>query len=80
TAVEGGRDYGSLTSDYFVPSGYEIITIGGTGGSENYRTVELDNYYLSPNGDGVNETLEIEAAREMPGNNLQIYNRYGQLV
>ena len=80
TAVEGGRDYGSLTSDYFVPSEYEIITIGGTGESENYRTVELDNYYLSPNGDGVNETLEIEAAREMPGNNLQIYNRYGQLV
>ncbi|WP_255443998.1 gliding motility-associated C-terminal domain-containing protein [Robiginitalea sp. SC105] len=80
THVEGGRDYGSLTSDYFVPSQYGAITFGGTYESGSYRTVELDNYYLSPNGDGVNETLEIEAARESPRNNLQVYNRYGALV
>lgn len=41
---------------------------------------KLDNYYLSPNGDGLNETLELEAAADYPNNSIQIYNRYGQLV
>ncbi len=81
TRVEGGRDYGSLTSDYFVPSQYEVITFGGNASiSEAYTTVDLDNYYLSPNGDGHNETLEIDRTAEAPNNNLQIYNRYGLLV
>ena len=80
THFEGGRDYGTLTSDYFVPGQYEIITFGGNTESESFEVVELDNYYLSPNGDGRNETLEIPAAREYPDNAIQIYNRYGQLV
>ncbi len=81
TQVEGGRDYGSITSDTFLPDDYEIITIGGTDTvSENYQTVELDNYYLSPNGDGVNETLQIDAVARDPNNSIQIYNRHGQLV
>ena len=80
THFEGGRDYGTLTSDYFVPGQYEIITFGGSTDSESFQVVELDNYYLSPNGDGRNETLEIPAAQEYPDNAIQIYNRYGQLV
>jgi len=80
THFEGGRDYGTLTSDYFVPARYEVITFGGSTASEAFEVVELDNYYLSPNGDGRNETLEIEAAREHTDNAIQIYNRYGQLV
>lgn len=81
TRVEGGRDYGSLTSDVFIPSRYEVITFGGTSSiSDSYRTIDLDNYYLSPNGDGHNETLVIDRTAEAPNNNLQIYNRYGLLV
>ncbi|WP_088340695.1 gliding motility-associated C-terminal domain-containing protein [Robiginitalea sediminis] len=81
TDVRGGRDYGSITSGTFIPDQYEIITLGGTDlQSQGYRTVELDNYYLSPNGDGLNETLELEAAADSPNNSIQIYNRYGQLV
>lgn len=80
THVDGGRDYGTLTSDTFVPSRYEIITFGGSTESESFQVVELANYYLSPNGDGRNETLEIPAAQEYTDNTIQIYNRYGQLV
>ncbi|MDG1570797.1 gliding motility-associated C-terminal domain-containing protein [Robiginitalea sp. M366] len=81
TDVQGGRDYGTITSDTFLPDRYEIITLGGTDGSgAQYRTVDLNNYYLSPNGDGKNETLELEATREAPNNTIEIYNRYGQLV
>lgn len=81
TEVNGGRDYGSITSDTFLPDDYEILTIGGTDTvSENYETIELENYYLSPNGDGVNETLAIDAVERDPNNSIQIYNRHGQLV
>lgn len=81
TEVQGGRDYGSITSDTFLPDEYEIITLGGTDAvSETYDTVELDNYYLSPNGDGINEFLEIEGVEADPNNSIQIYNRNGQLV
>lgn len=80
THVDGGRDYGTLTSDTFVPGQYEIITFGGSTESESFQVVELANYYLSPNGDGRNETLEIEAARQYTDNAIQVYNRYGQLV
>ncbi len=80
TNVDGGRDYGTLTSDTFVPSRYEIITFGGSTATESFQVVELANYYLSPNGDGRNETLEIPAAQQYTDNAIQIYNRYGQLV
>ncbi|HSR59163.1 MAG TPA: gliding motility-associated C-terminal domain-containing protein [Robiginitalea sp.] len=78
--VEGGRDYGTLTSEFFVPSRYEVITFGGSTETESFQVVQLDNYYLSPNGDGRNETLEIPAARQYTDNAIQIYNRHGQLV
>lgn len=80
TQVDGGRDYGTLTSDTFIPGQYEIITFGGSTETDAFQVVELDNYYLSPNGDGRNETLEIPAAKEYADNTIQIYNRYGQLV
>ncbi|WP_445382800.1 gliding motility-associated C-terminal domain-containing protein [Robiginitalea sp. IMCC43444] len=81
TEVSGGRDYGTITSDYFVADEYEILTIGGNDDTlAQYKTFELDNYYLSPNGDGNNETLVIEPVLDAPNNTLQIYNRYGLLV
>ena len=81
TEVTGGRDYGTITSDYFVADEYEILTIGGNDDAlATYKTFDLDNYYLSPNGDGQNETLVIEPVMEAPNNTLQIYNRYGLLV
>ena len=81
TAVEGGRDYGSVTSDLIVPNEYEIITLGGNDDAlQTFDTIELDNYYMTPNGDGRNDILELDGITQSPNNSLQIFNRYGVLV
>ncbi|WP_243835526.1 gliding motility-associated C-terminal domain-containing protein [Maribacter spongiicola] len=81
TNVEGNFAYGSVTSKEFIPSDYEIITIGGNSDIlETLDNITLDNYYMTPNGDGINDFLEIEGIENSPNNALQIYNRYGRLV
>ncbi len=81
TAVEGGMAYGSVTSDLFLPSDYEILTLGGNDDRlETYDTVELDNYFMTPNGDGTNDILELEGIAQSPNNLLEIFDRYGVLV
>jgi gliding motility-associated-like protein len=35
---------------------------------------------FSPNGDGVNDTWNIEALNTFPGAEVKVYNRYGQVV
>ena len=81
TDVTGGMAYGTVTSAEFVPDDYEIITIGGNDDIlETYETLELDNYYMTPNGDGQNDVLTIDGIEVSPNNSLQIFNRYGVLV
>ncbi|WP_405395693.1 gliding motility-associated C-terminal domain-containing protein [Maribacter sp. Asnod2-G09] len=81
TNVDGNFAYGSVTSEEFIPSDYEIITIGGNADIiETLDNITLDNYYMTPNGDGINDFLEIEGIENSPNNTLQIYNRYGRLV
>ncbi|NER09290.1 gliding motility-associated C-terminal domain-containing protein [Muriicola jejuensis] len=81
SAVEGGMAYGSVTSEEFVPSDYEILTLGGNDDRlETYDTVDLDNYFMTPNGDGTNDMLELEGIAESPNNLLEIFDRYGVLV
>lgn len=81
TGVEGNRAYGSITSETFVPNEYEIITIGGNQDDlQTYHTLELDNYYLTPNGDGRNDLLRLDGIERSPNNTLQIFNRYGIMV
>jgi gliding motility-associated-like protein len=81
TSVEGAMIYGSVTSEVFVPNEYEIITLGGNDDKmENFTTIELDNYFLTPNGDGQNDFLELEGLEESPNNSIQIFNRYGVMV
>lgn len=81
TAVEGGRDYGSVTSELIVPNDYEIFTLGGNDDAlETFDTIELDNYFMTPNGDGQNDILELDGITQSPNNNLQIFNRYGVMV
>lgn len=77
----GTTEQGTVQSDYFVPNDFEVLTLGGLGLPENgYEILTLENYYLSPNGDGINEYLVIEAATEYPSNAIKIYNRDGLLV
>ncbi|MGB5818288.1 MAG: gliding motility-associated C-terminal domain-containing protein [Saonia sp.] len=81
TGVEGGLTSGAILSDTFVPDEYEIITLGGNNDIlETLNTIELDNYFLTPNGDGQNDFLIIEGLENSPNNTLQIFNRYGALV
>ena len=81
TAVEGGRDYGSVTSELIVPNDYEIFTLGGNDDAlETFETIELDNYFMTPNGDGQNDVLELDGITQSPNNSLQIFNRYGVMV
>ncbi|MEY8019619.1 gliding motility-associated C-terminal domain-containing protein [Muriicola sp. SD30] len=79
--VEGGMAYGSVTSEVFVPSDYEILTIGGNDDRlETYATIDLDNYFMTPNGDGANDILILDGIENSPNNVLEIFNRYGVLV
>lgn len=81
SAVEGGMAYGSVTSEVFVPSDYEILTIGGNDDRlETYSTIDLDNYFMTPNGDGANDLLVLDGIENSPNNVLEIFNRYGVLV
>ncbi|WP_411030348.1 gliding motility-associated C-terminal domain-containing protein [Spongiimicrobium sp. 3-5] len=81
TNVEGGLTNGAVTSDLFVPNDYEILTIGGNDEVlETLNTIELDNYFLTPNGDGNNDYLVIDGIEKSPSNNLQIFDRYGIMV
>ena len=79
--VNGNLNAGSITSDTFVPNDYAIITLGGTDDPlDPFTVLELDNYFLTPNGDGINDVLRIDGIENAPNNLLNIYNRYGILV
>ena len=81
TDVKGGMAYGSITSEAFIPDEYEIITIGGNNDKlQTFATIELDNYFLTPNGDGKNDFLVFDGIENSASNELQIFNRYGVLV
>ncbi len=79
--VAGDLISGSITSNDFFPNDYEMITLGGNNDLyETFSTLELANYYISPNGDGKNEFLVIEGLDLSPNNSIQIFNRYGVMV
>lgn len=81
SSVSGNLQNGGITSDTFIPNDYEIITLGGTDDLlEPFAVLELDNYFLTPNNDGVNDFLLIDGIENVPNNLLNIYNRYGILV
>lgn len=81
TNVEGGLVKGSVTSEPFIPDDYEIVTLGGNADMvEQFDTIELDNYFMTPNGDGKNDYLVLDGLEKSPNNSIQIFNRYGVLV
>lgn len=78
TAVSGDALNGSITSISFIPDDYEIITIGSLLVPQDRLTIP--NFYLSPNGDGINDALVIEELALSSQNELKIYDRNGLLV
>jgi gliding motility-associated-like protein len=81
TGTEGNLASGTVRSDFFNPGEYEILTLGGlSDATVSYTVLELDNYYLSPNGDGKNERLTIAGVEDAPNNTLEIFTEDGALV
>ena len=77
-STAGDLNNGFAISEPFVPDAFEVLTFGSLAEPEELLT--LDNFFLSPNGDGVNDVLIIEELVDSPNNNLQIYDRRGLKV
>lgn len=83
TAISGDITQGFVTSETFVPSDFAAITFGTVPLPTDTFAVNnptLGNYFLSPNGDGINDFLVIDNMSESPNNSLRIFNRFGQKV
>lgn len=83
SAVIGNLEQGFITSEAFLPSDYDILTFGVS--QIPFEPLEeevltLDNYFVSPNGDGINDRLIIPELAASPNNLLAIYDRYGLKV
>jgi len=75
----GDLSQGFVTSATFIPDDYEIITFADNMGEAN-DLISTGNYIVTPNGDGVNDALEIEEISLSPNNSIQIFDRYGLKV
>lgn len=82
--IVGTLSSGFLSSNEMIPKNYEMITLGILEEAAIAPTKpEIENqynYYLSANGDGINDYLHIEGLEHYPDNEVKIYNRYGRLV
>ncbi|MFD0799221.1 gliding motility-associated C-terminal domain-containing protein [Maribacter chungangensis] len=83
SSVVGDLEEGFLTSLPFVPNDYDIIGLGVSKIPFEplaKEVLSLDNYFVSPNGDGINDFLFIPELEESPNNLVRIYDRYGLKV
>ena len=77
-SVVGDLSQGFLISDNFVPDDYALITFASEATAKELLT--LDNYLVTPNGDGVNDALYIEELELSEDDTIRIFNRQGQKV
>lgn len=72
---------GSVTSSFFTPDEYEVITFGGLNKSilPANDGIEVLNA-ISADGNNDNPYFRIIGINEFPNNNLKIYNRWGVVV
>ena len=79
----GTLNEGFVTTESFIPDDYEAITLGSSKSPfEPFArdVLFIDNFYVSVNGDGINDNFYIEELEEFNSNFLQIYDRYGLKV
>lgn len=77
-SIVGDLNQGFLISNDFVPSDYAVITFATEGTAKEILT--LDNYLVTPNGDGVNDFLFITELELSQDDMLRIFNRNGLKV
>lgn len=77
-ASVGDMAQGFAVSDSFIPDNYAALTFGTSAAPRDY--LDLDNYLVTPNGDGINDVLEIPELAQSPNNHMQIYDRNGSKV
>ncbi|MGB6151241.1 MAG: gliding motility-associated C-terminal domain-containing protein [Pricia sp.] len=77
-ASVGDADQGFAVSGNFIPDDYAAITFGAAG--EPREFLDLDDYLVTPNGDGINDVLEITELAQSPNNHMKIYDRNGAKV
>ncbi len=70
---------GFVSSQSFVPDDYEVLTLASSFGDPQ-EIITVDNYIVTPNGDGNNDSLIIPELELSPNNTLQIFDRYGLKV
>jgi hypothetical protein len=83
TGFAGTLEQGFVTSNTFVPNEYAIIALGVTRDALeplDSDLFDLDNFYISVNGDGINEALIIPQLERSPNNRVKIYDRFGLKV
>ena len=76
--IIGDLDRGILISEKFIPSDYAVITFASA--TESNESPTLDNYLVTPNGDGVNDFLYIEDLQRSKDHMLRIFDRNGLKV
>ncbi|NQZ44017.1 MAG: gliding motility-associated C-terminal domain-containing protein [Flavobacteriaceae bacterium] len=83
TAAGGDLNEGFITSDSFIPSEFAAITFGSVPLPLDTFAVNnptLGNYFMSPNGDGINENLIFDELEGTGRNQVAIFTRTGQKV
>ncbi|MGB5668020.1 MAG: gliding motility-associated C-terminal domain-containing protein, partial [Maribacter sp.] len=78
TVAVGDLSQGFVSSESFVPDDIDAITFGTMDVPADF--LSLDNFYVSVNGDGINDAFVIPELEQSPNNHLKIYNRFGQKV
>ena len=78
TVAVGDLTTGFVSSESFIPDDYDAITFGTMDVPAEF--LSLDNFLVSANEDGINDTLVIPELEQSPNNHLIIYNRFGQKV
>ncbi len=77
----GGVNQGGLTTNLFNPGVYEAFALATVSALFEDGNAVAGDYFVSPNGDGINDALVLEHLElEGKNNQIHIFNRAGQKV